>query len=480
MKPRHVIISLFAVTACAATMACSGCRSQTPTSPGTDAGDVGVTSDVGVDTGFDSGFDTSTEALESEVPTDARSSDGTSVAPVTIFDGGASPTTWGDAAVSPGFLDPANWTSVPNGTECGLQVGGPGAVPTPRAWTSCGTGCRAKPASIPPYLPIGAEVVASTGDATATGVVARLLLDRSGERFVEVVRLDDDTTIAAVRSETGCLSRAPSSNSPFGFSWFGATSELPMVVPSDGSAVRWAPAWYASSSQEQNGFALGLTYVATYSDASVRAFDMVSDTPALLETAPAPAYVTAVQADVGVWAAETVGRGTIHGVRDGVVKTLLNDPTVAMVVAVYVTGSTLYWLAAPSGDVANGHYDDLWVMSSPIPAVWGGPLTPTKGTTLGPAVGTSELRVSGDYLATRVSATAFAAAQIVVVQLSTGKTWRIPPRSGAAWAAIIGLTGTEVWTLETTDLVSSGGRSYAQRVTALSLSALDALASSSP
>jgi hypothetical protein len=108
-------------------------------------------------------------------------------------------------------------------------------------------------------------------------------------------------------------------------------------------------------------------------------------------------------------------------------------------------------------------------------------VTPTDGPSLAPAMGALyDLRTGGDFAASKgcyETAPNEGTCPIFVVQLSTGKLWKIPPRPGSAYMDVIAVSESTILVGESNSPGIPSEGQHIRRFVRFSTSDLDALQS---
>jgi hypothetical protein len=383
------------------------------------------------------------------------------------------------------LTDKQLWTPVPDNDGCGLFVGKVMPDPFPkREWKACGPGCLESDA----LSGVPGEGSVLVGGTTAEEIGGELFLRAThGKKKVGKVmvtsRLGDGATLGAIEIRNGsCGFQGWANGAALLFPVFGddpnRKGELVarggrLVSAMPGAAVTWGhwlhkpgPGGSLFAWDEGWGTGVGSSLLATTS-LDDKAFKVI-----VPQTSPF----------------EVMGRGK-----------LLVWPA-GGVVASYATatGPRVLW-SAPKGYVASVTQSDtslVWiVVDGPLypskytfetAQLYHAPLTadpsalaPVTGPTLGPAEGAFiDLRTSGDIAASKgchATSPTEGSCPIFVAQLSTGKVWQIPPRSGMAYQDVLAVSNTEILVSECDWPGTSDEGAYIRRFLRFSTSSLDAL-----
>jgi len=289
---------------------------------------------------------------------------------------------------------------------------------------------------------------AATGGAYADEVYLQFEYDDGPAvigHSILVTRLSDDTPVAALRKfrfdgcehETGI---ATPLTLIFGAPLVDGTEALLLGdVDAKGGTVSWEANWLpdhgGSTAFDWSGGA-----GVTFSDGTVRTVSAL-DAPDWNVADAVRSYVAAGHDDTAFWSTTSPTGDVIRGFgSSGTVATFVAQAADDRSFA--VSDDKLVWFGTHGPDTHTGTYDAVEVYWSPRPetpadvVIHTGPSIPYRHGFLWAKTG-------GDYVATLVSNDT-GPTYVLVVQLSTGKTWSIPPRPSSAWFRVMAVSPTEI------------------------------------
>lgn len=381
------------------------------------------------------------------------------------------------------LTDKQLWTPVPDNGGCGLFVGK--VVPDPfpkREWKACGPGCLESDASSGVPGQGSVLIGGTTAEELGGEFFLRVTHSRKIAKVMVTSRLSDGATVGAIELRNySCGS----------LGWANAAALLFPVYGDDpkqkgelvarggrlggsqpGAALHWGhwlkpgPGYSVFAWDEGWGMGVGSSLLATTS-LDDKAFKVI-----VPQTSPF----------------EVVGRGN-----------LLVWPGAAVVNSYTSTGGPKFLWTAPKGYLASVAQSDttlVWiVVDGPLypskykfetSRLYHAPRTsdpaaliPVEGPSLDPATAYFvELRTSGDFAASQgcfSTSPTEGACPIFVIQLSTGKVWKIPPRSGRAYHQVQAVSPTEILVSEQDFPGISDEGAYIRRFLRFSTASLDAL-----
>jgi hypothetical protein len=355
------------------------------------------------------------------------------------------------------LTDKSVWSPVPDNGGCGLFVAK--VVPDPfpkRVWETCGPGCQEADANWP--IPQQNEVL--VGGATAG--------ERSGELFLRlkhsvygggkisvVSRLSDGAPIAAIQLRNGdCGVVGWANDATFVFPIFNkayfARGGIVGGV-STGSPVTWGKwlpeiGWVGSTFAWDEGWGVGagssLRVTTSPDDAKLKVID-----PATNE------YEVTGRGKLVVWPA---GNGAPENAiksytTSGGLKYLWTAPK-GYVASVSLSDTKLVWIVVEGPQYLSKYsFETARLYWSPLATDASG-IVVAEGPVLAPAVSAfTELRTGGDFAASQgcwKTSPTEGACPVFVVQLSTGKVWKIPPRPGSAYHSVMAMSQSTILVAE--------------------------------
>jgi hypothetical protein len=342
------------------------------------------------------------------------------------------------------------WSAVAGGGDCGLyaaDVKRPGA-PELRAWSACGTGCRESSA---PSLATDSGVYRY---ALAAGVVGadaylRVTSGSPGYRLMLVSELATGKIVAAAKQIKG-LSACNAISSER------AVRALAFVLP--GGAVLVGVAAPATQtvtwSPPQTGVPLPTAVFANdagwgmqFEDGSVRVLMSANATSlTTIDRSSLPTGQGQALLDRMLWSSAESGRdaevvkGYVAGSAVGIVAAQDTDNH-----AIALSDSKAVWVGTTGPQRHQGTYQtaQLYWAAWPNGSANGG-VTIHDGPALPATNALSSVATWGDYAATIGCTQGIETCELLVVQLSTGKLWRLHRRPTGVFLDVMAVTPTEI------------------------------------
>lgn len=389
-----------------------------------------------------------------------------------------------------GWLDDTRvWSAVSGGDICGLvqaDLTQPGA-PASRTWTACGPGCLEAP---PASLPSDVVVARLSAAAAVVGGDAYLRLESGGNLpnpavsggrqydLTLVTRLADGSLLAAVQQtqnfdKCGVLA---SERTPllFPFIETGQVVLVGTLTPGAGST-----AW----SLPQTGVPLvarvlsnNLGWGMQFDDGTIRI--LMPPTDAQLKTIDQGLLST----HQGVGALDRIVWSSVESGLDaevvkgytpiGGVKILAEQDTDDHAVALSETN--VVWIGTTGPQRHDGVYVTAQLFWAPWPNLLG-PASIQSGPVLPATHELDSLATQGDYAATVGCMDTLDTCQVLVIQLSTGKLWRIPHRPASVFIDVMVVAQSYILLNEIDNPGAPELTSQVQRLVRLDLAHLDDL-----
>lgn len=384
------------------------------------------------------------------------------------------------------LTDKKIWTPVPDNGGCGLFVASVLPDPFPkRTWAACGPGCLESvawdgvPGSASGSVPVG---------GTTAG-------ERGGELFLRVnhhtkpvggvmvvSRVADGATVAALEIRNGkCGYQGWANDATLMFPVFGdaptkgdlmrrggvLSSEQP------GATVAWGkwlpfPGPQGSFFSWDDGWGIG-------AGSALWATTSLSDTkltPIDPKTSP---FEVSGRGKLVIWPA---GDAVKSYTQTGGLKYLWTAPKGYMASAA-LSDSKLVWIVVDGPKFTSEYrFESARLYHSPL-ATDPGSLVVTEGPLLEPSTSAFfELRTGGDFAASEgcyAWSPTEGVCKIFVVQLSTGKVWKIPPRPGKGYHDVLAVSAKEVLVTEYDEPGTPSEGQQIRRFLRFSTAELDAL-----
>lgn len=414
--------------------------------------------------------------------------DGDAVQPSTdsgaVSDTGTQPSESGWDAGMDSVMDSAiGWRPVPGGDRCGLFEADPSSLTALAwSWSACGEGCRVSQAS-----PWG--TFAATRSSAAGSADGLVLIEAPTTTSVRaaVMRLTDNRAIAAIDQRAGfgeCGLTAGTTTAGW-LAYLGPGSGFGTLrigrVATEATAVTWSPEWVEQPAASLGAFATSLAYGQAMDDGTIRVFDASLKAFTVLSTPTTKVFSIAALGDFVAWSALDASSSTGNNVIRASTpsrgtETYVTDPA-ADLQRVALSDGVLSWIGVHGPDRASGRYTAAEMYWSKLPsqpsevAVVAGPALPATR-------GLLDLRSGGDYAATLGcnDITDRSACELLVVQRSTKRLWRIRPREKKEYAKIVAVTATEVLVGEVDWPVVPAARGQIGTLLRLDVAKLDVLA----
>lgn len=439
--------------------------------------DGGSRPDARVD-GLHDGHDSSTDAALDSPPanTDALPESGDGPTP--------------DAGL---FDDPAYWTAVPGLEACAVRVGKPGnPLFAPKLWSDCGTGCLVTSAE----LPLAPNVWFGAGNNGAANIgseaYVRLVGLDDAIELEQVIRIADGATTHAI-----ILDNVPSTTSSCGIAgdnndavriftpfWIAKNSTTThhqggVVAVGAWSQIDWLQDWIPLSQLITSIFQWSGGWGFAFQDGTLRVAtsQQVGSLTTIDSFSQGSVNSTAARANHVFWAAWTGSRRVVRGFADGSVPTTYVDQPDTVLGPIALSDDRLVWLGEHGPNVADGAYDAVEIYSSPVPDK-PSDVVITKGPSLPVTAGLLDIKTGGDYAATGGCYKVDGAyeCRVFVVQLSTGKLWRMRPRMPGYYSnPVLGVSNDEI-VLGETDNTNAGVGNRIRRLVRYKTATLDAWA----
>jgi hypothetical protein len=395
-----------------------------------------------------------------------------------------------EASRSDAFLDGADardpltdesvWSRVDIGDSCELyEADLARAAFARRNWRACGPGCLVADA------PVWGSF-ATLGDASASF--------RKGETFVRtsvksprgvlthVSRVSDGATVAAVeqRGVANCI----------GLGGADAPLLLPYliiggryVVGRVNAAVEPSRVGWPGSSVVQAGLRTCLPFGweggwgICFNDGTIRIVGSnAATTMTQIDAASVPAFSAAARNEMAVWSGWD-GATQHYVVRAYTAATgtrALAAVDTGDVSAVALSDDRLVWTGIHGPLIGQGSYESAEIYSSP-PAPTSDRIVATRGPSLPVSGGLMTLVTGGDFAATRGCVRADdggSLCSVLVVQLSTGRLWKVSSRPGNVFNSVLAASSDEIL-LGEVDEATGDRYGLLLRLVRLSTSALD-------
>lgn len=370
------------------------------------------------------------------------------------------------------------WAAVSGGEPCGLFAAAASVSLPSRAWTSCGVGCTTAPAELPGFKsPLRGT---TTATASSDDFYVRLTMGGEGRRIVQVFRVSDGVTFAAVEQRSAlatCVTAGQAVGAALVVPFFDAKARLFVgrLDVATRTVASWSK-WVAVPGPLASTFYATNAFGGSFRDNTVRVVIGDSTTLNTIDTQPAIVPMTAAAgADVFWPALVGAGKYAVRGRRLGVSIATESyvtgaDDTVMHVVA--LSSDRLAWIAARGPRAFEGVYSSAALMWSPLPTK-PADVASVTGPAMPAAAGLTDLVVGPDYAASIGYDETGKNSTLIVVRLSTKQVWRIPPRTGNEVVSILAISSSEILVGEKTAGTASD---VVHRLVRLRLSNIDDLA----
>jgi len=344
--------------------------------------------------------------------------------------------------------DPLAWTAVPGGADCELFVGDVTrlALPPP-TWSDCGPGC----ASLAGPAPGFAQMYKGSSSAGIVGGV--MLLRRTmgdgvtgGPSRQQLFRVGDGVTLAVVEQRaSGCavLGAAPAAPSAFTF-WHPANGLLAGRAGTTPGSIEFAKTWLKTPTLPVTMFEFSGGLGWGFRDGTVRVLSTLLDTPLTVDSAAGPPFYAAGRGSFVIWPLLLPSGAEIRGWRAGET-TRIFVAEKDVITAVAQSDERIAWISTRGPEADIGKYIAAEVRWSPRPATPASVLI-TNGPALPASYGLGDLQLGGDFAATIGEGEDRSRALLMVVQLSTKKTWILRGRSTDWFTTVFAISadGSEI------------------------------------
>ncbi len=357
---------------------------------------------------------------------------------------------WDDGTV---LSDPGVWTPVPDNRDCGLFVAN--VVPDPfpqREWKTCGPGCLVGDAPLP--LPRENTVIHGgvTGSERAGEIYFRFeyrVLDRG--RLLITTRLGDGTTTAAmqIRHTPFCGTYGAAADAAFVYPIYhtGGTARGGIVKGTQpGSPVEWGN-WLAFPGSQGSVFAWETGWGMT-AGSSIVVNTSASDSKFQTIVKGASEFGVYGRGDLLLWPGGESGGPAVRSYTTKSGEQTLWKTAAGYIQSVAASDDQIAWILVDGPDyLSKYHFNKAELYSSPRATDASG-VKASGPVSLAPAeAALADLRVGGGYAAS-LGCPLQGGCLVFVVELATGKVWRIPTRPNSTYWGVLAVSATEILVTE--------------------------------
>lgn len=384
------------------------------------------------------------------------------------------------------LTDKSIWSAVPGDNGCGLFQAKVVPNPFPKTvWEPCGPGCLVAPATWSSPLKDDVIVSAATAGERGGELFLRVQHDVPTKwmlRTSTISRLDSGEVLAAAQiRNSSCGNMGWANDASLVFIFAGGTKqELALrggvLAGTDpGTAVTWGK-WLPGVGIPGSTFAWDEGW-GVGAGSSIRVSTSAGDAKlAVIDPATNEFEITG-RGKLVVW---QTGKAVKSYTSAGGLKYLWTAPQ-GYVASVSLSDTKLVWVVVDGPDYPSKYrFETARLYWSPLATDPSG-IAATEGPLLSPATGALyELRTGGDYAASQgcyETAPNQGVCPIFVVQLSTGKVWKIPPRPGSVYMEVMAVSQSTILVSESDWPGTPGEGQHIRRFVRFATADLDALQS---